>query len=366
MADPEVLLSGVLLNTPMGGALRPNAELLPRVATLLESAGGGLSVMEGSKPVSFPLPASVRRLPTRVPANPRLLRVASEGFMLRNLLDQSSRRFDLIHFAHIPVPRRLPLPFTLTLHDMRSFELAEAPKTARLVAKELHRSAVKRASLVVTVSETVAAALMKNFDISDDRIRIVPNAGDHFAVLPRRFDCDAPILHVGHLERRKNIELLIRAIALDAGLPPISLAGIPKDDEEERLRRLAEDLGVSKRVTFLGRFDESELPELYSRAACVAIPSKLEGFGIGVLEAQLAGVPLCISHADALNEVAGSHVPRFHPEDPAECARAIREALSLPTDQIELNRAQATRFSWDQSAEAFRDIWVEAVSLAAR
>ena len=43
----------------MGGALRHNAELLPRVATLIESAGGGLSVMEGSKPVSFPLPASV-------------------------------------------------------------------------------------------------------------------------------------------------------------------------------------------------------------------------------------------------------------------------------------------------------------------
>jgi hypothetical protein len=39
MADPEVLLLGVLLNTPIGGALRHNAELLPRVATLLESAG---------------------------------------------------------------------------------------------------------------------------------------------------------------------------------------------------------------------------------------------------------------------------------------------------------------------------------------
>ena len=75
MADPEVLLSGVLLNQPLGGVLRHNAELLPRVATLLESAGGGLSVMEGSKPVGFPLPPSVRRLSTRVPANPRLLRV---------------------------------------------------------------------------------------------------------------------------------------------------------------------------------------------------------------------------------------------------------------------------------------------------
>ena len=209
MADPEVLLSGVLLNQPLGGVLRHNAELLPRVAALLESAGGGLSVMEGSKPVGFPLPPSVRRLSTRVPANPRLLRVVSEGFVLRNLLDQSSRHFDLIHFAHLPVPRRLPLPFTLTLHDMRSFELAGVPTAARLAAKELHRSAVKRASLVVTVSETVAAALMRNFGISDERIRIVPNAGDHFKVLPRRVGCDAPILHVGHLERRKNIELLI-------------------------------------------------------------------------------------------------------------------------------------------------------------
>ena len=58
MANPEVLISGVLLNQPLGGVLRHNAELLPRVAALLESAGGGLSVMEGPKPVGFPLPAS--------------------------------------------------------------------------------------------------------------------------------------------------------------------------------------------------------------------------------------------------------------------------------------------------------------------
>ena len=366
MKGPRVLVSGVVLNQPMGGVRRHNAELLPRAAELLESVGGGLSVMEGSEPVGFPLPASVIRVPTRVPAHPRLMRVIREGPAVRRVLSQADHKFDLVHFGHMPPPRGLSLPFTLTLHDLRDAESDQTSQFSRAVARRLYRSAVERAALVTTVSKTVAMTLVRSYGLSPGRVRVVPNAADHLEVRPRRLDQSAPILHVGHVERNKNVELLIRAIALDPGLPSVCLAGAPKGGEEERLKKLANDLGVARRVTFLGRVDEMELPGLYSRAACVALPSKLEGFGIVALEAQRAGVPLCVSDADALGEVAGSHVPRFDSEDPQDCARAIREALSVSAAQLELDRKEATRFNWERSAELLCDAWIEVASLQSR
>ena len=341
----------------MGGVRRHNAELLPRVATLLATRGGKLSVMEGLEPIEFALPPSVTRFRTRVPLGPVWKRAISEGSSIRRLLNEPDRDYDLVHFGHLPVPRTLSIPFTLTIHDMRSIEKANNPRIARATAERLHRSAVERAACVITVSETVAADLVRYFDIGPERIRIVPNAADHVAVLPRDVGKDAPILHVGHVERHKNLELLIRAVAADPCLPPLCFAGAPKGDEDRRLMALAVGLGVDRRVNFLGRFDDLALPTLYAQAACVALPSTIEGFGIAALEAQRAGVPLCVSGAGALTEVAGSHVPHFAPDDPVDCARAIRAALSTPSTQLDEDRVRATRFTWSRSADRLCEAW---------
>ena len=120
---------------------------------------------------------------------------------------------------------------------------------------------------------------------------------------------------------------------------------------------LAVGLGVDRRVNFLGRFDDLALPTLYAQAACVALPSTIEGFGIAALEAQRAGVPLCVSGAGALTEVAGSHVPHFAPDDPVDCARAIRAALSTPSTQLDEDRVRAARFTWRRSADRLCEAW---------
>ncbi len=357
ISSPQVLVSGVVLGQPMSGVRRHNAELLPRVASLLEDSGGGLSVVEGAEPIMFALPSSVDRLKTGVPSGPVWKRAMLEGNSIRRLLSRPEGNFDLVHFGHLPVPMSLPIPFTLTVHDMRSIEEARTSRLSRAVAHRVHRSAVERAACVITVSDTIAADVIRYFGIEPARIRVVANAADHVEVLPRDVRQDAPILHVGHVERHKNLELLIRALSVDPNLPPLSLAGAPKGDEENRLMMLAVQLGVDRRVRFLGRFDDSELPTLYSQAACVALPSTIEGFGIVALEAQRAGVPLCVSGAGALTEVAGSHVPHFASDDPADCARAIQAALAIPASLLDEDRDRANRFTWSGSAERLCEAW---------
>ena len=357
MSAPRVLVSGVVLGQPAGGVRRHNQELLPRAARLLAAAGGALAVLEGKEPVAFELPPEVERIPSHVPPGPPLARALQEGRALAEVL--RGHAFDLVHTAHLPVPRRLPLPFSLTLHDLRALELRHTPFSRRFFAKHVIGEAVARASTVIAVSETVARALAERF--RPRRLAVVPNAGDHLAILPRARADGAALLHVGHLEPRKNLELLVRALALDPALPDLELAGRAKDGEDERLRALARELGVEARVRFLGPLPDERLPELYARCAAVVIPSRLEGFGIGVLEAQRARAPLAIADAGALPEVAGADVPRFDPDDPAACAHAIRAALAQPRATLEDHASRGGRFTWDASAERLVEAWTAAV-----
>jgi len=244
---------------------------------------------------------------------------------------------------------------TLTIHDLRSLDLAHTPLSRRMFARTVVGHAVRRAVTVFTVSETVRARLLEGWPLAPERVQLVPNAADHLAVLPRELASDAPILHVGHLEPRKNLELLLHALAADASLPALVLAGRAKGEEGSRLARVADELGVAARVTFKGAFEDAELPRLYARAACVVLPSHLEGFGIVALEAQRARVPLAVSDTGALREVAGADVPHFAPDDPGACARAIRAAIDSDAEAIVRHARAAARFTWDASARQWFD-----------
>lgn len=360
MSAPRVLVAGAVLAQGFGGVRRHNLELLPRAARLLAEEGGGLALLAGRDGLGFEAHSPIEVLASDVPSGPPLARAAREGRALRRALEEARARgrpFDLVHTAHLPAPRGLPVPYVLTLHDLRALLLEHTPFSRRFVAKSVIGGAVSRAAAVVTVSETVRRTLAEHFQ--PRKLFVVPNAGDHLAVLPRAPAADAHLLHVGHLEPRKNLELLLRALALDPALPGLDLAGAPKHDEEERLRALAAESGVAERVRFLGAVPEEELPGLYARAAAVVIPSRLEGFGIGVLEAQRAEVPLAIADAGALPEVAGAGVPRFLPDDVAGCVRAVRAALAMTREALAAHAERAERFRWGDSARALVRAWSE-------
>jgi glycosyltransferase involved in cell wall biosynthesis len=361
---PRVLVAGAVLGQAMGGVRRHNMELLPRVARLLIERGGALGVLEGRTPIAFELPAEIERLSSRVPAAPPLQRAAAEGRALQAALDAAharGRAFDLVHTAHLPVPR-LRSPWTLTLHDLR--HVSEGNLLRRVAATSMVRSAVRAATRVFVVSESVASELVQRFELPRERIGRVPNAADHFDVLPRDVHANAELLCVGHLEPRKNLELVLQALARDASLPGVCFAGASKGDEEMRLRALCGRLGLLERVRFLGPFDDARLPALYAQAACVVLPSRIEGFGIVALEAQRAGAPLCIARAGALPEVAAPGTPSFAPDDAVDCARAIRAALSLAPSSLEAARAHAARSSWDASARAWCEGWITAAGIS--
>jgi glycosyltransferase involved in cell wall biosynthesis len=112
---------------------------------------------------------------------------------------------------------------------------------------------------------------------------------------PRQRSRPMTVLHVGRLIPRKGIDRLLRAVAEARSHVALRLVLVGSGAEERRLRRLAEDLGLGTEVEFRGFVDQSALPEVYAHADVFAFPTLDDPFGIVVLEAAAAGLPVVAS-----------------------------------------------------------------------
>ena len=354
---PHVLVSGVCLGQPMGGVRRHNQELLPRVAALLRADGGSLTVMEGATPIAFPLPDTIERLQSDVPFQPAPRRAFFESRALESALSRAAadgRPFDLVHTAHMPAPRRLSVPFTLTIHDLRSLDLDRAPFVRRLFGGRVLGGATRDARRVLCVSDAMRARIEEEFPHARGKVVVIGNGVDHLPVLARDPAEPPFLLHVGHIEPRKNLELLLHALASDEGLPRLVLAGAARGGTLDELLAVAAELDVTDRVTTIASADDDELARLHATAACAVFPSRLEGFGIGPAEALRAGCPVAVSDIPAHREIVGEAVPSFGVDDVEGAVDAIRVALASEAPP-------APPYTWDACAERWFAALVAAV-----
>ena len=138
------------------------------------------------------------------------------------------------------------------------------------------------------------------------------------------------VLCVAQKRRHKNLEALVRALALlERDDVRLVIPGRPTAYEFE-LRELHSRArgGRSRAPARLGR--EEALEGLYRAAACFALPSLMEGFGLPILEAMARELPVACSNRSALSEVAGDAAALFDPEDPAAIAAAVGRILGDP------------------------------------
>ncbi|MGH3919901.1 MAG: glycosyltransferase family 4 protein [Pseudonocardiaceae bacterium] len=176
--------------------------------------------------------------------------------------------------------------------------------------------------------------------------------------LPPRY-----VLAIGTLEPRKGIDTLLAALAApDAPELPVVLAGQPgwgRVDPASLARQAGLDPG---RVHVLGRISDPALTVVLHGAAVLAAPSRAEGFGLPVLEAMAAGVPVVHSDAPALVEVAGGAGVTVKRNDPAALAAALRAVLSDSSQaatMIAAGRRRAERFTWEATAHRVWSVHVD-------
>ncbi len=175
----------------------------------------------------------------------------------------------------------------------------------------------------------------------------------------------ARVGYVGRLEPHKGVDVLLQAMA---GLEGITLRVAGAGPEEARLRELADELGVSARVEFVGSLPQDHLPRFYQGLDVLAVPSLptpgwLEQFGRVAVEAMACGVPVVASDTGALPDVVGDAGLLVPPGDPA----ALRESLRTLLDDESTRRVMGKRglvrsqqASWPEVARAYRELYQRA------
>jgi len=281
---------------------------------------------------------------------------------------------------------RAILPLVRRLHRERPFDVIDAsfffpdgPVAQRIARKlaipysvkargaDIHywgkrrdtRRAVKQAADGAAGLLAVSAAMgrsMADMGIDPDKIRVHYTGVDldSFEIADRAeakaaLGFEGPVmLCVGALIPRKGQELLVRALV---DLPDVTLLLAGQGQYRHTLEKLALDLGVERRIGFLGAVPHHKLPRIYAAADVMALPSASEGLANAWVEALACGTPIVISDVGGARELldrseSGSIVAR----EPGAIAAAVRAILADPPDR-EAVRTAALRFTWTANGD---------------
>jgi glycosyltransferase involved in cell wall biosynthesis len=288
-------------------------------------------------------------------AAPFLLYASARRAVAR--LRQVGQTFDLIdaHYfypdgvAAVMLGRALDLPVTVTA---RGSDINVIPD--HVVPRQLIRWAARRADGLIAVSGALAAKL-SGLGIERARITVLRNGIDPTLFRPTAPFCDqgravpSPLaVSVGNLVPLKGHDLAITTLP---ELPELSLWIVGAGPERSRLEALARNLGVEKRVSFLGVLPHERMPEIYSAANVLILASEREGWPNVLLEAMACGARVVATNVSDVPEVitapaAGAWVKeRTLPA----LTRALHEVLGTPIAR-EQTRAHALNFTWDATS----------------
>jgi glycosyltransferase involved in cell wall biosynthesis len=164
----------------------------------------------------------------------------------------------------------------------------------------------------------------------------------------------------------KNLDVTIRAyhLAVRRHRIPGQLVFVGGVEPSSRLAARAARLGLTDRVRFLGRVPQSHLRALYHVAAVLLHISLYEGFGLPVLEAMAAGLPVVTSNVGAMRELGEDAARLVSPLDVDEIAAAIEQVLvddPLRQRMVEAGRKKAERMTWGRTVDKTVEVYRQAL-----
>ncbi|MFI9387724.1 glycosyltransferase [Kutzneria sp. NPDC052558] len=297
--------------------------------------------------------------------------------------DWRQRPPDVVHahfwmsgLASVLAAADLGAPVVQTFHALGSVKRRHQGRddTSPAARQRLERLVGRSVSRVAATCSDEVFELIR-MGVPRSRISVVPCGVD-----PRQFSPSGPVadrgrrhrlLAVGRLVPRKGFDIAVEALArlprtelVIAGGPRPS--GLSADAEARRLRRLAQQHGVSDRVTLLGQVSRTDMPALLRSSDVVVCTPWYEPFGIVPLEAMACGVPVVAAAVGGLTDtvvdgVTGRLVP---PLDPVELAKVLRPLLEDAAQREAFgaagcDRARA-RYAWSRVAADTEQVYQRA------
>ncbi|BDC49077.1 hypothetical protein F183_A13930 [Bryobacterales bacterium F-183] len=252
-------------------------------------------------------------------------------------------------------------PIVTTFHDLFVMTGDYSTPDFRKRFTDQALRAAERSDCIIAVS-AFTAEQVKALLNPDVPVHVVHH-GVYTPSAPPPGDADREniILHVGSIQKRKNLIRLIQAFeALENPEWRLVLAGSPKGFGAEEVLEAAKASTAAARIEITGYLEPADLEALYRKARIFAFPSLDEGFGIPVIEAMAAGVPVITSDGSALHEVAGESAVLIEPNRTDSLVEAVRALVAAPGLRNQLRQAgyqRAKEFPWSKAIKGTWDCY---------
>lgn len=284
---------------------------------------------------------------------------------------------DVVHFPDYQRPRGWVGPSVITVHDMAAFLHPETfPRRTGQVKRVLMRMAVARAQRIIVPSWAIYQDLVECLGVRPDHIAVVPHGVAPPPVRAAPLGVAPYFLYVGTLEPRKNLVRLLDAYGMLAeahpDAPELRLIGGRGWLMEPILAALARRTRPEQpgRVIEMGYVSREDLWGWLQGAVGFCYPSLYEGFGLPILEAMAAGVPVLTASRGATAEVAGDAAVLVDPLGTAAIAEGLYRLWRQPEPErerlVQQGRARARTFTWERTAAATRQVYQDAARVRGR
>jgi glycosyltransferase involved in cell wall biosynthesis len=306
------------------------------------------------------------------------------GMRVRQFFRKAKPTYDIVHdnqclaygIAGLP---RIGYPTVATIHHPITVDRDAELDAAVTVIKKLkirrwysflrmQKRVSRRLSHIITVSECSKRDIGKDFGVSEDRFRVVPNGinTDYFYPLPGVKRAENQLLVTNSADTPlKGLRYLLEAVAAIRKQRDICLTVIGTPKKGGVIERLAQDLGFNGNLRFTGRIEYTDFARYYAEATLAVIPSLYEGFGMPAGEAMACGTPVISTSGGALPEVVGDAGIIVPPGDQGALKDAILYLLNHPEKRRELGQAGLSRvqnaFTWRHAALKTVDVYRETI-----
>lgn len=233
----------------------------------------------------------------------------------------------------------------------------------------LEKRAADLSSLVITISDFCLWDIVKTLSVRQEKMAVVyPAVSISFSKPPTvSFSAKLPFfLAVGNFRSHKNLPFLLQVFSqwlhqseskanlfiVGGDLPERSREGVD-------LQRLSCKLGIAERVKFFGVVSDEHLSSLYSQSRALLIPSKFEGFGLGLIEALSCGCPVIASDIPIFRETAKNSILFAPVNDLSMWVSCLNDAWHWSSQQrnaiVKEGKSRSLFFNWESSAKALLD-----------
>jgi len=289
-----------------------------------------------------------------------------------------SQRFDLVHFPTQAAYRTL-LPSIYQPWDLQHLHYPQFfSKTEFALRERWYRAYCAQAAFVCVQTEWSKRDVIEKYGLSPDNVVVIRwgSVFDAYATpspqakqdtvekyrLPRQFFFYPAITwpHKNH----ENISRALHLLKKEQGRTPDVYFTGSSTEFRARLDEIARELGVHEQLHYLGFVSHEELQSMFASATALIFPSKFEGFGLPILEAFHARLPVLSSNATVLPEVAQDGAAYFDPDAPAELAALMVRSLDTPNFReslIEKGSKVLMSFSMKDTAASFQALYARAV-----